>query len=131
MKKSKYRYFEWGDEKPGYVTTWSVAPDGSVRIGAGRRLGEEDMNSNVRSADEQKTQQFGNNRRRKKMKGLDYIGWITASGIAEARHYSGICDNVKVLKSALKREKEFKNRKTVIRMLEVRIRKLEKEKKHV
>lgn len=65
------------------------------------------------------------------MKGLDYIGWITASGIAEARHYSGICDNVKVLKSALKREKEFKNRKTVIRMLEVRIRKLEKEKKHV
>lgn len=34
MKKSKYRYFEWGDEKPGYVTTWSVAPDGSVRIGA-------------------------------------------------------------------------------------------------
>ena len=65
------------------------------------------------------------------MKGLDYIGWITASGIAEARHYSGICDNVKVLKSALKREKEFKNRKTVIRMLEVRIRKHEKEKKHV
>ena len=32
MAKSKYRYFEWGDEKPGYVTTWSVAPDGSVRI---------------------------------------------------------------------------------------------------
>lgn len=65
------------------------------------------------------------------MKGLDYIGWITASGIAEARHYSGICDNVKVLKSALKCEREFKKRKTVIRMLEIRIRKLEKEKKHV
>ena len=75
--------------------------------------------------------EVGNNRRRKKMKGLDYIGWITASGIAEARHYSGICDNVKILKSALKREKEFKNRKTVIRMLEIGIRKLEKEKKHV
>lgn len=66
-----------------------------------------------------------------KMKGLDYIGWITASSIEDARHYSGLCDNVKVLKSALKCEREFKNRKTVIRMLEVRIRKIEKEKKHV
>lgn len=32
--KKKVRYFEWGNEKPGYVTTWTVAPDGHVRIGA-------------------------------------------------------------------------------------------------
>lgn len=32
--KKKVRYFEWGNEKPGYVTTWTVAPDGRVRIGA-------------------------------------------------------------------------------------------------
>ena len=31
--KKKVRYFEWGDEKPGYVTTWTVDLDGSVRIG--------------------------------------------------------------------------------------------------
>lgn len=65
------------------------------------------------------------------MKGLDYIGWITASSIAEARRCSGLCDSVKILKEALKCERKFKNRKTVIRMLEIRIRKLEKEKKHV
>lgn len=63
------------------------------------------------------------------MKGLDYIGWITASSIEDARHYSGLCDSVKILKSALKCEREFKKRKTVIRMLEIRIRKLEKEKR--
>ncbi len=61
------------------------------------------------------------------MKGLDYIGWITASSIEDAHRYSGLCDNVKVLESALRREREFKNRKTVIRMLEVRIRKLNRE----
>ena len=65
------------------------------------------------------------------MKGMNYIYWITGSGIAEARRCSGLCDSVKILKSALKCEREFKNRKTVIRMLEVRIQKLEKEKKHV
>lgn len=65
------------------------------------------------------------------MKGMNYIYWITASGIAEARHYSGLCDSVKILKETLECEREFKNRKTVIRMLEIRIRKLEKEKKHV
>ena len=32
--KKKVRYFEWGDERPGYVTTWTVDPDGRVRIGA-------------------------------------------------------------------------------------------------
>ena len=26
--KKKVRYFEWGNEKPGYVTTWTVDPDG-------------------------------------------------------------------------------------------------------
>ena len=31
--KKKVRYFEWGNEKPGYVTTWTVAPDAAVRIG--------------------------------------------------------------------------------------------------
>ena len=34
MKKCRIKYFEWGDEKPGYVTTWTVDPDGSVKIGA-------------------------------------------------------------------------------------------------
>lgn len=65
------------------------------------------------------------------MKGLNYIYWITGSGIAEARRCSGLCNSVKILKETLKCERKFKNRKTVIRMLEVRIRKLEKEKKHV
>jgi hypothetical protein len=27
---SKIRYFEWGDEKPGYVRTWKVGPQGQV-----------------------------------------------------------------------------------------------------
>lgn len=58
------------------------------------------------------------------MKGLDYIGWITASSIEDARHYSGLCTDVKTLESALRREREYKQRKTVIRMLESRIRKL-------
>ena len=39
-KRTKYKYFEWGDEKPGYVTTWTVAPDGSVRLGARIRYEE-------------------------------------------------------------------------------------------
>lgn len=39
MKKSKYKFFEWGDEKPGYVTLWSVAPYGDVQIVA--RIQEE------------------------------------------------------------------------------------------
>ena len=33
MKQKKIRWFQWGDEKPGYVTTWTVAEDGSVVIG--------------------------------------------------------------------------------------------------
>ena len=39
-KRTKYKYFEWGDDKPGYVTTGSVAPDGGVRIGARIRYEE-------------------------------------------------------------------------------------------
>lgn len=39
-KRTKYKYFEWGDEEPGYVTTWTVAPDGSVRLGARIRYEE-------------------------------------------------------------------------------------------
>lgn len=65
------------------------------------------------------------------MNGNTIIGWITASSIEDARHYSRLCTDVKILESALRREREFKQRKTVIRMLEIRIRKLEKEKKHV
>ena len=33
MSRKKIRWFEWGDEKPGYVTTWTVEADGSVVIG--------------------------------------------------------------------------------------------------
>ena len=33
MSKKKIRWFQWGDEKPGYVTTWTVGADGSVVIG--------------------------------------------------------------------------------------------------
>ena len=33
MRKQKIRWFEWGDEKPGYVTTWTVGTNGSVVIG--------------------------------------------------------------------------------------------------
>ena len=33
MSKKKIRWFEWGDEKPGYVTTWTVGAHGSVVIG--------------------------------------------------------------------------------------------------
>lgn len=58
------------------------------------------------------------------MKGLDYIGWITGAGIEDARHYSATCEDVKVLESALRQERKLKQRKTVIRMLESRIRKL-------
>ena len=29
----KIRWFEWGDERPGYVTTWTVGANGSVVIG--------------------------------------------------------------------------------------------------
>ena len=31
--KKKIRFFEWGDEKPGYVTTWSVGDKGQVILG--------------------------------------------------------------------------------------------------
>ena len=33
MNRKKIRWFQWGDEKPGYVTTWTVAADGSAVIG--------------------------------------------------------------------------------------------------
>ena len=33
MSRKKIRWFEWSDEKPGYVTTWTVGADGSVVIG--------------------------------------------------------------------------------------------------
>ena len=33
MKKKIVRFFEWGDEKPGYVTTWTVGDQGQVIIG--------------------------------------------------------------------------------------------------
>ncbi len=33
MNGKKIRWFQWGDEKPGYVTTWSLEADGSVVIG--------------------------------------------------------------------------------------------------
>ncbi len=26
--KKRVKYFEWGNEKPGYVTTWTVDPPG-------------------------------------------------------------------------------------------------------
>ena len=29
--KKKVKYFEWGNEKPGYVTTWTLEPGGRVR----------------------------------------------------------------------------------------------------
>lgn len=33
MKKKIVKFFEWGDEKPGYVTTWTVGDRGEVMIG--------------------------------------------------------------------------------------------------
>lgn len=33
MSREKIKWFEWGDEKPGYVTTWTVGANGSVVIG--------------------------------------------------------------------------------------------------
>ena len=58
------------------------------------------------------------------MTGQEIISWITHSSIEDARRYSGSCENVKVLESALREERKLKQRKTVIRMLECRIRKL-------
>lgn len=58
------------------------------------------------------------------MTGQEIISWITASGIEDARRYSGLCTDVKILESALRQERKLKRRKTVIRMLECRIRKL-------
>lgn len=58
------------------------------------------------------------------MKGQEIISWITASSIEDARRYTGSCEDVKVLESALRQERKLKQRKTVIRMLECRIRKL-------
>lgn len=58
------------------------------------------------------------------MKEQEIILWITGAGIEDARRYAGSCEDVKVLESALRQEREYKQRKTVIRMLESRIRKL-------
>lgn len=33
MTKKKIRWFTWGDEKLGYVTTWTVGENGAVVIG--------------------------------------------------------------------------------------------------
>ena len=33
MNKKQWKFFEWGDEKPGYVTTWTVGDQGQVIIG--------------------------------------------------------------------------------------------------
>lgn len=30
MNRSKLRWYEWGNEKPGYVSTWVLGKDGSV-----------------------------------------------------------------------------------------------------
>lgn len=58
------------------------------------------------------------------MKEQEIISWITHSCIEDARRYTGSCEDVKVLESALRQERKLKQRKTVIRMLECRIRKL-------
>lgn len=60
------------------------------------------------------------------MTGLEIISWITHSSIEDARRYAGACTDVKVLESALREERKLKQRKTVIRLLEGRIRKLTK-----
>ena len=31
MSRKKIRWFEWGDEKPGYVTTWTVGEIARLR----------------------------------------------------------------------------------------------------
>ena len=33
MRMKKIKWFTWGDEKLGYVTTWTVGANGSVVIG--------------------------------------------------------------------------------------------------
>ncbi|MHA1342385.1 MAG: hypothetical protein ACTSQG_00230 [Promethearchaeota archaeon] len=35
MKTGELRYYEWGSERPGFVSTWTINRDGSVH-----RLGE-------------------------------------------------------------------------------------------
>lgn len=50
--KKKVRYFEWGDEKPGYVTTSSpirTAASGSEKRSRGKRPCGADTNSSARS----------------------------------------------------------------------------------
>lgn len=33
MGKTNWKYFEWGDEKPGYVSTWHADRDGRIVFG--------------------------------------------------------------------------------------------------
>ena len=32
MAKRKYYYYEWGDEKPGYVRVWHISKNGGVMV---------------------------------------------------------------------------------------------------
>lgn len=33
MSRTKWKFFEWGDEKPGYVSTWHADRDGRIVFG--------------------------------------------------------------------------------------------------
>lgn len=34
-KHEMIRYYRWGNEKPGYVSTWRLGEDGSIKYGMG------------------------------------------------------------------------------------------------
>ena len=34
------RYYQWGDEKPGYVRTWRIGKDGSIKHGEQVRIAD-------------------------------------------------------------------------------------------
>lgn len=35
-KHEVIRYYVWGDEEPGYVRTWRLGSDGSIKAGIGK-----------------------------------------------------------------------------------------------
>ena len=41
MSRKKIRWFEWGDEKPGYVTTWTVVIGRRITLDEARQRGYE------------------------------------------------------------------------------------------